>query len=255
MYNVGSSYRGGVIMKRGVFLLSIFLALIGCSTVADEKLVHKDIESDINQLLEITDQADNEKRELTEEEEKLFDDFKYKYFVGKFTDSDKNDYEMNDLEKELVRKVESLPIFINGEETLSSDQSTYEMSKELINDLLNKEEISEVYKDKYPTYKKQPTFVHEQFLEDAENLLSFLYEMYESPSNNVSVQDLYDLNIFMSRYNHEYLEIDNEKYMHNEYSEDILSQVRVINRDIYEENNINLLEIEELEKRIERIKN
>lgn len=89
-------------------------------------------------------------------ERSLFDDYKYKYYVGKFYDGNSNsEYEMNDLEKELVRRVSSLALFVNPSESLSSEKSGYDVFRENVDELLDAEEIPDELVDKHMTYEKQ----------------------------------------------------------------------------------------------------
>lgn len=126
-------------MQKKIYILLAFVLFVlsACSASADGELIHDDIRSDTDQLLKITEKANEEKRELEVNERSLFDDYKYKYYVGKFYDGNSNsEYEMNDLEKELVRRVSSLALFVNPSESLSSEKSGYDVFRENVDELL-----------------------------------------------------------------------------------------------------------------------
>lgn len=145
-------------MQKKIYILLAFVLFVlsACSASADGELIHDDIRSDTDQLLKITEKANEEKRELEVNERSLFDDYKYKYYVGKFYDGNSNsEYEMNDLEKELVRRVSSLALFVNPSESLSSEKSGYDVFRENVDELLDAEEIPDELVDKHMTYENR----------------------------------------------------------------------------------------------------
>ena len=235
-------------MQKKIYILLAFVLFVlsACSASADGELIHDDIRSDTDQLLKITEKANEEKRELEVNERSLFDDYKYKYYVGKFYDGNSNsEYEMNDLEKELVRRVSSLAVFVNPSESLSSEKSGYDVFRENVDELLDAEEIPDELVDKHMTYEKQ-NGVNETFVEDAKKVFNFFDEA------EGTITDTYVVDSFLQNYTSEHLKVNDTYYMHNELSDDIQFYIEMLNDQMWEENRLNLHDVDELENLIKR---
>jgi len=210
---------------RRIFAIFILLILTACGN----DLIHDDFKSDLNQVMEVLDQAYEDNRELDSAEEQLLDTFDNKYLMGQFSTDDGN-YEMSDIEKEIVRKISLMRMFTEHDEPLSSEETLYEMTKDEIEEYMQMKEIPEDLEDKHPTFEKQEE-THPKFVEDTVEVLKLLEPMIET--GNVSQSDITAINDYLEKYNDaDGFEVDGIFYLHNDETKDATLVLWAINDDI-----------------------
>src|SRR5690625_1024434 len=199
-------------MKKLVLYMVAILMLIGCSQ--SETSIHEDLVIDMDQIFEITDLAYEQNRRLNEEEMLLFDKFENKYLLGKFQ-SDDEWYEMNKLERIIVREFRILSAFTEHEESLTSETSSYEHTKEVIEGIIESGEVSPEKDKDYPTYERQED-VHPKFIDDTVELINLIEPLISDgvleTSHEVAIQE------YMDKYGGDGFKVDNTNFLHNEKS-------------------------------------
>lgn len=194
-----------------MFVLVIILLLAGCG---NKSLINNDLKKDTEQVLEALDLAYEEDRELNETEEELFQVFRDKYISGMFLYKDKA-YEMNDLEKNLIREIVTLRLLAEQEAVLASEKSGYEEQREIVADRLNSKEIPEELKGKYPTYQIQNE-PHPEFIKDTKWLIGQLDGLMSE--GTVDDFDSKLLTDYLDKYGGEGFEVDGNHYLHSDES-------------------------------------
>lgn len=127
-------------MKKNIIIFN-FLLLLFIAGCGGKNLIQEDIEKDIDQALLLLDTAYEEKRELNEKELAVLDKFNDNYKVGKFLLNDGTEYEMNELEKEIVQDIEGLKHLTVSDETLASGEDIYTTIKIRVDENLKATEI------------------------------------------------------------------------------------------------------------------
>ncbi|WP_079479732.1 hypothetical protein [Halobacillus salinus] len=203
-------------MKKRLGLYTIlFLLLAGCSTQSGaNQLIHPNLEEDVDQVVSSLDEAYEERRSLTEEEESLVNKFNEKYELGKFSDEGET-YEMNDLEKAIVSEVNGLSIFTGVDESLSSEKDLYQSTSDNLNDFLEADEIPEGIKGEYPTYTEHEG-IHPVIKSEAEDLVREFDPLVNGDEQNVDQRAFDDLKRFVNEYSGKDFEVDGEFYLINE---------------------------------------
>ena len=215
-------------MRKLLFILFIPLFLAACGK---NSLVHEDFRTDLIQVLEKTDVAYEENRELTEDEKNLLDKFEEKYTLGWF-DVDGERYEMSDIEKEITSIVEPLHFFTKHDEPLASEVTAYEYSKDEIEKYLEMNSVPEELVGRYPTYEVQKG-LHPQFLEDSKEMIKNLNPMVNE-RDTIYQQEYNKLQNYLDKYGSDGFEVDGTHYLHNEESNEIYMVFWSIGYDIDE---------------------
>ena len=110
---------------------------------------------------------------------------------------------------------------------------------------MDAEEIPDELVDKHMTYEKQ-NGVNETFVEDAKKVFNFFDEA------EGTITDTYVVDSFLQNYTSEHLKVNDTYYMHNELSDDIQFYIEMLNDQMWEENRLNLHDVDELENLIKR---
>lgn len=217
-------------MKNFSFILIFFsLFLFSCSSKS-ESLLHEEFKKDVDQMIEMLSKVNEEGRALNENEEKLFNNFYDKYIPGKFIDNKGNEYEMNDLEKEITRQIDSLTLFTKENLSLASEKTLFEKSKDQIKKLINSKEIPSDLKDKYPTYERYDG-VHPQFLKDTKSMLMLLRTLIETGS--IDQYTLTNLENYIKQYQQDgFLAEDGTHYLMNNEMKDMYMVIYSIHLDV-----------------------
>ncbi|GAA0313874.1 hypothetical protein GCM10008967_00470 [Bacillus carboniphilus] len=200
-------------MKKVALLILATLFLAGCSKEAS--LIHDDFKKDTDQIVELIEGAKAEKRELTEEELNLHEKFHKKYIAGSFSDGSGNSYEMNDLEKGIVRKIDDLIFFLDENVGLASEESNYDKVKKQLHEYMEADSIPESLVGKYPTYVKYDG-IHPQFKEDTLTLIEIFDDIMLTNNNGVGQWEIDKLEDYTSKYLGEGFESDGEHILMNE---------------------------------------
>lgn len=195
-----------------LMILTFCLILAGCGS---ETLIQDDFNTDIIQVLGILDKAHTENRDLNSDEDELLNKFKNKYLVGRYYTKDKTDYEMNGLEKDLVRNINSLKHFTHSEEHLASEEDLYKKLKNDITKQLEIKEIPEELEGKYPTYEIY-SGIHPQVKVDAQKVINAFDKTVNGGSNTFNSTDMYELNSFIKKYDKTDIKIDGKHYLLND---------------------------------------
>lgn len=223
-------------MKKLLFLLVFILFLVGCGN----SFVHDDFKNDLEQVIEKTDLAYEENRNLSEDEEALLDRFYNKYIYGQFSSGDEN-YEMNDIEKEIVRNVNSLKFYTKHDEPLSSEKTIYERLKAEIIELLETKTVPEELVDKYPTYEVQLE-MNDRFESESKSLMEELEDLIINL--NISERESLSLKVYLDKYDDIGFWVDGTHYLHNDETKEIVLLFWMINEDIEEGTLSNITESE-----------
>ena len=211
--------------KVAALILILFLAAYG-----SKYSLHEDFETDLEQVLPMLDKAYEENRELNEEEKKLHDKFYNKYRNGQFL-VDNEAYEMNDLEKEVTASVSTLKWFTEHEEALASEENVYEVSRNNIEEYIDKKEIPEELVGKHPTYELY-SGVHPKINKDAQKIIDTFDSLINGSSVDVSPTEVALLDTFISNYGEFEFEIDEKFYLMNDEGNEILFMVEYLKEDI-----------------------
>ncbi|WP_313894658.1 hypothetical protein [Psychrobacillus sp.] len=214
--------------KTASILVFLVFILIGCSSNSLIKEVYKE---DVNQALEKLDNAYDEKRELNESEIELLDQFHEKYIVGKFLTKDKSEYEMNDLEKEIVREIEFMRLHTDTSEGLASEENVFESSRKRVTDYLKAKKIPEDLKDQYPTYEISYG-IHPQMKEDALEVIEAFDPVINDNKNEVTPNNIAKLNVFLNTYADGEFEIDDKYYLLEDGGKNIVHAFQNLKEDL-----------------------
>jgi len=219
-------------MRYILLTISVFL-LAACSTTSDasETDINPEFKSDVDQILEMTDSAYEDRRDLNEDEIKLFDQFTDKYLLGRFTDSEDNEYVMSDAEKVIANDISKLDYMTSVEETLSSEEDVYEGTRKLIDEYIESGEVSETYKDYYPTYQEQ-IGLHEGFKKHSQQLFETFDPVVNGTQNALLPNEEMVLENFLIDYSGVGFEYDNEFIAHNEESKKVYNSLQDLQIDL-----------------------
>lgn len=184
-------------MKKVIIFSFLLIFLSACSN----DLVHEDIERDYKQIEETADEVYKSEKGSSEKQQKLFNDFYDKYVIGQFEEKNGDIYEMNDLEKDLVRKAQDLwieAISSEFEESLSSEDE-YEETKGAIREYLELDKIPEDLEGKYPTYELTNGYP-QKFIDDANELFNTIDSAVNSDDPVFTENEYIPLENFISKY-------------------------------------------------------
>ncbi|WP_208586418.1 lipoprotein [Gracilibacillus suaedae] len=217
-------------MKKYILFLLLLFVVAGCSS---NNLIQEDFEKDTNQILELLDTAHGENRSLNEEEDELFNDYMDKYIVGEYMSNEDAMYEMNGLEKEIVRKLRSMTLYTDESDNLESEKGYYEADKELVLEYLQAKSVPDELKDKHPTYETYDG-LHPKFVEDARVLFDEFDPLVNGETNEFYSEQVEDLDDFLINYAGEGFEVDGKHYLTNEDMNEINTALTFLQMDIEE---------------------
>ena len=209
-----------IILKKHIIIFNFLLLFIiaGCG---DGNLIQDDIERDIDEALLLLDTAYDEKRELNEEETVVLEKFSENYRLGKFLLDDGTEYEMNELEKEIVMDIEGLKLLTISEETMPSGEDIYTFIKKNVDENLKATEIPPEIIGQSPTYEAY-LGIHPQLKEDANEIINIFDPIVNGTTENIGKLSKDKLDIFISTYEKMDFEIEGKHYLVNDEGFDVL---------------------------------
>lgn len=212
-----------------VLFTSLFLA--GCGS---EYTLHDDFEMDLNQVLEVLDKAYEENRTTDEKETEITEAFVNKYEVGQFKTDDEK-YEMNDLEKAIVSEVKYMRLFTDYKETLASEKSEYEKSRDKINTYIKEKEVPEEFKGFFKTYELRESNIHPTVKEDTQELIRSFEGLVNGNEYDVDSSLLVKLDDFIKKYESGEFEVDEKDYLMTDDERRAIIMAKDLQSDLNEE--------------------
>lgn len=197
-------------MRKALIFSFLLLILTAC----EKEVVHEDIRKDYKQIEEIADKYHKSGEEPSEEDIDLYRDFHRKYVIGQFEQEDGEVYEMNDLEKEIIRESTNMWSYVLVKEegkTLASEKDEYTKSKDKIKDYLSSNEIPEDLEDEYPTYELVDS-TPEVFEKDKTKLFNLLEPIVNGDETTVTEVEYVPLVDFTEKYSGEGFEHKGKHY-------------------------------------------
>lgn len=198
-------------MKRLLFLLPLLLFITACGT---KDIISEEFKVDIEQILPIVKEAHEKQEDYSEYDSDLIDAFHNKYKYGQYYISEEDDYyEMNDLEKALFARINTMRLFAVESElekerpVLASQQKDeidfYNEAKEDFEDLIKIKKIENLPDDlvnEYPTYEIVNGIYPEQFEEDAKRLIRLYDPIVNGEETVVEDEEWSALLTFLHQY-------------------------------------------------------
>ncbi|WP_121605377.1 hypothetical protein [Virgibacillus sp. Bac332] len=216
-------------MKKIFLILIIVFILSACGN----DLVHEDIRNDYKQIQEVADEVYESEEGSSEKQQNLYNDFSDKYIMGQFEEENGDIYKMNDLEKDLIYKVQILwgeAITSEFKEELSSED-TYEETKKAIDEYLKLDEIPEDLKGKHPTYELI-TGYPDKFIKDTNELFDTLDSEINSEDPVFTENEYIPLENYINKYKGVDFEHDGKYYRIDEELWDIVDLFKDIQLEV-----------------------
>ncbi|QKY69686.1 hypothetical protein [Lentibacillus sp. CBA3610] len=209
-------------MKKIAVLLTLSaLVLVGC--IGQESLIHEDLQKDIDQIIPIIEDVHNNDEEMSNDEYNLYEDFYDKYIIGKFTTSNGEEYKMNDLEKAIIREINTMQIFAysvtDSEMTLESEgninDDLYNEAKENFEKYTSMDEVPDELEGEYPVYTQKEGKYPSMFVEDVNKIIEMFDPVVNGSETNIENNEYVALTNTIEKYTGEGFEHNDKHYLIN----------------------------------------
>lgn len=234
-------------MRKLILLIGIVLLLVGCN---ENKLLSEDFKKDINQVLPIIEEAHDSQSDFSSKDNELINRFYDKYKYGQYKLKDDTYYEMNDLEKTVFRKINSMWIFaveLENDELIvlesekEHEEDYYVKSKETLNEIMkikNINKLPEEYKGKFPTYEIIKGLYPDVFLVDTKKIIDMFNSLINGSRTTVREEDMQELDEYLEQYMADAIsypteyEQDEKHYLVNRAMRDAINMFNELKSDI-----------------------